>query len=153
MKRVVVVGRGGAGKSTLAERLGAITGLRVVHLDDLFWQSGLVATQRDRWTAVQRDLITEPTWIMEGDLGPRDVLDVRLEAADTVVMLDLSCVRCAWRAMRRSRERADFWHRLLTYRRRSRPLVMEAIATRRRRSQEVTTAFGGDSPAMSDAVS
>ena len=128
MKRVVIVGRGGAGKSTLADRLGAITGLRVVHLDDLFWQPDLVAPPTDRWTAIQRELVKEPTWIMDGDLGPYDVLDVRLEAADTVVVLDLSLLRCAWRALRRSRERADFWRWLLTYRRRSRPLVMEAIA-------------------------
>jgi adenylate kinase family enzyme len=129
MKRVVVIGRGGAGKSTLAVRLGELTGLRVIHLDDLFWQPDLVTTPSDRWTALQRELVQEPTWIMDGDLGPHDVLPVRLEAADTVILVDLSLVRCAWRAMRRSRERADFWRWLLTYRRRSRPLVMEAIAT------------------------
>ena len=36
--------------------------------------------------------------------------------------------RCAWRAVRRSRERADFWWWLLAYRRRSRPLLLQAIA-------------------------
>jgi hypothetical protein len=46
---------------------------------------------------------------MDGDFGPYDVLDVRLQAADTVVFLDFSPARCAWRAVRRSRERADFW--------------------------------------------
>jgi hypothetical protein len=57
-----------------------------------------------------------------------DVLDVRLQAADTVVFLDFSPARCAWRAIRRSRERADFWRWPLTYRRRSRPLLLQAIA-------------------------
>ena len=37
---------------------------------------------------------------MDGDLGPYDVLDVRLQAADTVVFLDFSPLRCAWRALR-----------------------------------------------------
>jgi hypothetical protein len=64
---------------------------------------------------------------MDGDLGPYDVLDVRLQAADTIVFLDFSPARCAWRAIRRSRERADFWWWLLTYRRRSRPLLLRAI--------------------------
>jgi hypothetical protein len=62
------------------------------------------------------------------DLGPYDVLDVRVQAADTVVFLDFSLLRCAWRAIRRSRERGDFWRWLFTYRRRSRPLLLRAIA-------------------------
>jgi hypothetical protein len=45
-----------------------------------------------------------------------------------VVVLDLSLARCAWRALRRSRERFDFWRWLWSYRRRSRPLVVAAIA-------------------------
>lgn len=61
-------------------------------------------------------------------VGPYDVLDVRMQAADTVVFLDFSPLRCAWRAIRRSGERADFWRWLLTYRRRSRPLIRQAIA-------------------------
>jgi hypothetical protein len=65
---------------------------------------------------------------MDGDLGQYDVLDVRLQAADTVVFLDFSLLRCTWRAIRRSRERADFWRWLFTYRRRSRPLLLRAIA-------------------------
>lgn len=65
---------------------------------------------------------------MDGDLGPREVIDVRLRAADTVIFLDCSLVRCVWRAIRRSRERVDFWRRLLAYRRQSRPILMQAIA-------------------------
>lgn len=53
---------------------------------------------------------------MDGDLGPYDALEVRLKAADTVILLDFSILRCAWRALRRSRERWDFWRWLLTYR-------------------------------------
>ena len=128
VKRVIVVGPGAAGKSTLAVRLGQLTGLPVIELDKLFWQPGLAATPREEWAAVQRRLAARESWIMDGDLGPYDVLDVRLRAADTVVFLDFSPFRCAWRAIRRSRERADFWKWLLTYRRRSRPLLLEAIA-------------------------
>jgi hypothetical protein len=43
--------------------------------------------------------------------------------------LDFSLVRCAWRAIRRSRERADFWRWLLTYRYQSRPILMATIAS------------------------
>ena len=128
MERVIIVGPGAAGKTTLAARLGEMTGLPVIELDRHFWRPGLAATPRDQWAAVQRRLAAQPSWIMDGDLGPYDVLEVRLRAADTVVFLDFSPARCAWRALRRSPERADFWKWLLTYRRRSRPVIRQAIA-------------------------
>lgn len=128
MQRVVIFGPGGSGKSTLAMELGEITGLRVIELDKVFWRSGLAATPRDQWVVLQRTLVQEKGWIMDGDLGPYDAVEVRLRAADTIIFLDFSLVRCAWRAVRRSRERADFWLWLLRYRRQSRPLLMEAFA-------------------------
>lgn len=128
MKRVLILGRGASGKSTLAKRLGAITGLPVVELDKAFWRAGLVATSRDEWVAVQEKLIVDERWIMDGDLGRLDSVEARLRAADTIILLDFSFVRCAWRAIRRSRERADFWWWVLAYRRQSRPVLMKAIA-------------------------
>src|SRR5205823_13379318 len=126
MKRVAIIGRGASGKSTLAMRLGEITRLP---LDKVFWQPRLVATPRDHWVAIQERLVAEEEWIMDGDLGLYDVVEIRLRSADTILFLDFSLLRCAWRAIRRSRERADFWRWLLAYRRRSRPILMQAIAT------------------------
>ena len=101
MKRVIVVGPGAAGKSTLAAHLGEITGLPVIELDKLFWRPGLAATPREEWSAIQRRLAARDSWIMDGDLRPYDVLDIRLRAADAIVFLDFSPLRCAWRAIRR----------------------------------------------------
>jgi adenylate kinase family enzyme len=128
MKRVAIVGRGASGKSTLAMRLGEITRLPVVELDKVFWQPGLVATPRDRWIAIQEKLVAEQEWIMDGDLGLYDVVEIRLRSADTILFLDFSLLRCAWRAIRRSRERADFWRWLLAYRWQGRPALLAAIA-------------------------
>jgi adenylate kinase family enzyme len=128
MKRVVIIGPGASGKSTLARQLGEITGLRVVELDKVFWRPGLVETPRNQWVALQQKLVGENEWIMDGDLGPYDTIEVRLRAADTIVFLDFSLVRCAWRAIRRSHERVDFWLWLLRYRRQSRPLLIKAIS-------------------------
>ena len=128
----MVVGPGAAGKSTLAARMGEITGLPVIELDKLFWCSGLTAAPPEEWAAIQRQLVAHESWIMDGDLGPYDVIDVRLQAADTIVFLDFSPFRCAWRAICRSPERADFWKWLLTYRRRSRPLLRQAIGAHAR---------------------
>jgi nicotinamide riboside kinase len=128
MKRVVIVGRGASGKSTLARRLGAITGLPVIEVDKIFWRPGLIATPRDQWVVMQKKLVAGDRWIMDGDLGPYDAVDVRLRAADTILFLDFSLVRCAWRAIRRTREGADFWRWLLAYRYQSRPILRAAIA-------------------------
>ncbi|HEY1529170.1 MAG TPA: adenylate kinase [Candidatus Angelobacter sp.] len=128
MRRVVIVGRGGAGKSTLARRLGDITGLPVIELDKVFWRPGLIATPRDEWVQLQQELVREEKWIIDGDLGPYDVMEERLRVADTIVLLDFSLPRCAWRAFRRSREGADFWRWVLAWRRRSRPVLLRAIA-------------------------
>lgn len=128
MKRVLIIGPGASGKSTLARQLGEITGLRVIELDKAFWQPGLVQTPRNKWVAFQQKLVVENEWIMDGDLGPYDAIEVRLRAADTIIFLDFSLVRCAWRAIRRSRERPDFWLWLWRYRRQSRPFLMKAIS-------------------------
>jgi adenylate kinase family enzyme len=128
VQRVAIVGPGTAGKLTLAVSSGEVTGLPVVELDKLFWRAGLAATPPDRWAAIQRELVRHESWIMDGDLGLHDVLNVRLQAADTVMFLDFPLLRCTWRAIRRPWETADFWRWLLTYRRRSRPLLLRAIA-------------------------
>ena len=128
MKRIVLIGPGASGKSTLARQLGEITGLPVVELDKLFWQPGLVETSRDQWVELQQRLVGADEWIMDGDLGPYDAIEVRLGAADTIIFLDFSLIRCAWRALRRSSERLEFWLWLLRYRRRSRPFLLNAIS-------------------------
>lgn len=128
MKRVVILGRGASGKSTLGVRLGEITGLPAIELDKIFWQPGIVAMPRQEWVETQRRLVATEAWIMDGDLGPYDTVEVRLRAADTVIFLDFSLLRCGWRALRRSRERMDFWLWLVRYRRESRPFLMRMIA-------------------------
>ena len=127
VRRVVVLGRGGAGKSTLARRLGAVRALPVLELDEHFWSPGPRPLAKDEWAAVQERLVAVDGWVMDGDLGPYDVLPVRLRAADTVLVLDFPLWRCAWRALRRSRENLDFWRWLVTYRRRALPVVVAAL--------------------------
>lgn len=128
MQRVVVLGRGGAGKSTAAARLGVILGLPVFELDTYFWSPDLTPVTKQNWVDTQRLLAASERWIMDGDLGPGDALGIRLAAADTVLVLDFSLIRCLWRAARRSRERADFWWWLVLWRLRSRTGLMDEIA-------------------------
>ena len=128
MKRVVILGRGGAGKSTFARKLGERTGLPVIELDKYFWQPALVPTPRAQWTEIQRKLAHQERWIMDGDLGKYDELGVRLQAADTVLILDFPLLLCLMRAMRRSKERMDFWWWLVTWRLIERPKLKRIVA-------------------------
>ena len=128
VRRVVILGRGGAGKSVLARRLGQDRGLPVVELDKEFWNDRLEPLPIEEWRERQRVLAASPAWILDGDLGPYDDLEPRLRRADAVVVLDLPLWVCVWRALRRGRERIDFWRWVLRWRRDSRPLLMAAIA-------------------------
>ncbi|HLH27329.1 MAG TPA: hypothetical protein VKW77_00355 [Acidimicrobiales bacterium] len=128
MERVVVLGPGGAGKSAFARRLGQAAGLPVVELDALFWSPDLVPTPQHRWSELQHQLVQGPRGILDGDLGPYDVVGPRLRAADTVIVLDTPRWRCTVRALRRSRQRADFWRWLWGWRRHAWPIVRAAIA-------------------------
>lgn len=76
---------------------------------------------------MQGELAEADRWIMDGDRGPYDVLEVRLRRADTV-LLDYSFPRCAWQALLRSRENADFWRWVWSWRRKYRPLLLDAIS-------------------------
>lgn len=46
-------------------------------------------TSPERWALTQQDFVQLPRWIMDGDPGPYDVIGVRLQAADTVIVLDV----------------------------------------------------------------
>lgn len=100
MQRVVLLGRGGAGKSTFARRLSEITGIPAIELDKHFWSDELEPLGSVEWTARQAALVAGERWILDGDVGPYDVLEPRLRQADTVVVLDYSFPRAAWRAGR-----------------------------------------------------
>jgi adenylate kinase family enzyme len=106
MKRILVTGPVGAGKSRLAGDLGRLLGIRVLHLDTLFWKPGWVATPPDEFEAMQRRELASDEWIVDAQFD--DMLRDWLHAADTVVFVDTSLPRCFWRVSRRrlSREGA-----------------------------------------------
>jgi adenylate kinase family enzyme len=109
MRRVLVIGSGGAGKSTLATWIAERTGLPLVHLDACYWRAGWVPTPADEWAATVARLTSADAWVMDGNYG--GTLDARLAACDTVIFLDFPRLVCLASVVRR-------W---LRYRGRSRP--------------------------------
>ena len=100
MKRVLVIGSGGAGKSTFARRLGERLGLPVIHLDRVYWRPGWVEMPKEEWRRKVEELCAGDSWVMDGNYS--GTLDARLEACDTVVFLDLPRTVCLWRVVKRS---------------------------------------------------
>src|SRR6478609_5231541 len=100
MRRVVVFGTTGSGKSWLAERLAARRGLRLIELDALFWgkdwQPAPLELFRHR---VERE-IRDGGWIVVGNYG--QVRDLTWRAADTLIWLDLPFALVMWRLVRRT---------------------------------------------------
>jgi adenylate kinase family enzyme len=98
-RRVLVIGMAGSGKSTFARALSARTGLPVIHLDFHYWRPGWVKPPDDEWRQRQGGLLAGDAWIADGN--GLETLDLRLERAETVVLLDTPWWRCAVRAFAR----------------------------------------------------
>lgn len=109
LRRILVIGSSGAGKSVFAAKLAERMGLPLIHLDAIYWKPGWVKTPKDEWQRTVDELLARDRWVMDGNYA--GTLDRRLSACDTVVFLDLPRTVCLWRAVKRR----------IMYRRRSRP--------------------------------
>jgi adenylate kinase family enzyme len=94
--RVLVDGMMGSGKSTFARALAARTGLPVIHLDVYYWRPGWVRPSDEEWRERQRELLAGEAWIIDGNYN--ETLALRLERADTVILLDTPWRMCVSRA-------------------------------------------------------
>ncbi len=99
MKKILVIGSGGAGKSTFAKRLGEVLGINVIHLDRLYWQPGWIEPPKPEWAATVEEICNRDAWIMDGNYS--GTLERRLAACDTVIFLDLPPRTCVWRVLKR----------------------------------------------------
>lgn len=100
MKKILVIGSGGAGKSTFARRLHQLTGIELIHLDKIYWKPNWVESSKDEWRKTVENLIEKDSWIMDGNYG--GTMETRIAACDTIVFLDLPRTICVWRAFKRS---------------------------------------------------
>lgn len=99
MKKIAIIGSGGAGKSTLARQLNKKTGIEVYHLDAIYWKPNWFLTPRDKQIEIQKKLVEKESWIIDGNYGA--TLDLRLNAADTIIFLDIHRIICLYRAFKR----------------------------------------------------
>jgi adenylate kinase family enzyme len=100
MKRVLIVGSGGSGKSTFARQLGAILQTEVIHLDALYWKAGWKEPSKPDWAATVDTVLRKDSWIMDGNYS--GTVAPRIAACDTVIFLDLPRLTCMLRVLKRS---------------------------------------------------
>ena len=113
MQRILILGSGGAGKSTLAGKIAQRTKLPIIHLDQHYWKPHWIESSKEEWTERVKELIQKEQWIMDGNYG--GTLELRIPRADTIIFMNTSRWLCLYRVFRR------WWK----YRNTSRPDITE----------------------------
>tara|TARA_R110001583_G_scaffold40778_5_gene130116 strand:- start:9195 stop:9698 length:504 start_codon:yes stop_codon:yes gene_type:complete len=100
MKKIAIIGSSGSGKSTFSLQLSEKLNLPVIHLDKHFWKPGWEKTENTQWREFQKNICLGDSWIIEGNY--KNTLDIRLNACDTIIFLDVNRFTCLYRVMKRS---------------------------------------------------
>jgi|HubBroStandDraft_5_1064220.scaffolds.fasta_scaffold414841_2 adenylate kinase family enzyme len=101
MRRIIVVGCQGSGKTSLALKLGQKLGLPVVHLDVFYWRPGWKASDKVSFRSRVADAIAGESWVVDGSFSGL-CFDLTLARADTLVIIDRPRWLCQWRIAWRS---------------------------------------------------
>ena len=99
MERIIIIGCGGAGKSTLARQLGEKLDIPVVHLDKLFWKPGWVQVSQEEFDALHTRELAKAKWIMDGNFNR--TMPQRIARCDTAIYLDFSRFACLLGVLKR----------------------------------------------------
>jgi adenylate kinase family enzyme len=99
MRRVLVIGSPGAGKSTFARLLAERTGLPLIHLDAEYHLPGWTEPEVAEWQARLKQLVAGDSWIIDGNYGGS--MEYRLTRTDTAILLDYPTWLCLWRLLKR----------------------------------------------------
>lgn len=103
MKRIVIFGNSGSGKSTFAKNLSSILGCSHMDLDTVAWESGVATPIRRTLEASQPEILefinSEKNWVVEGCYA--DLLEVALTHATEIIFLNPGAKTCVDNARNR----------------------------------------------------
>lgn len=106
MKRIVVFGRPGSGKSTFATQLASRLELPVHHLDKHFFLENWVERDRDAFLTIQRALVEQEEWVIDGNAMRS--LEMRFARAELALYFRFNPFVCLWRMWKRVFQKN--WH-------------------------------------------
>ncbi len=99
MKRVLIIGGNGSGKTTMSRKLAEKTSLPLVHLDTLYWTGNWQPRERSEFVELLSAELKKTEWILDGNM--KRTLPMRLSYCDTVIYLDFSGIRCFFGTIQR----------------------------------------------------
>ncbi|MBR0295396.1 MAG: adenylate kinase [Bacilli bacterium] len=92
INRTIVVGSGGAGKSSISRKLRDILNLPLYHLDNIFWKEDRTHVTREEFDTKLDELLSKDKWIIDGDYSR--TYEMRMQRADTIIFLDYPLEVC-----------------------------------------------------------
>lgn len=92
MKKVIVIGCPGSGKTTFSEKLSQCTGLPLYYLDAIWHKPDRTHISREEYDARLAEILAEEEWIIDGNYSR--TVEVRMQACDTVFLFDLPTETC-----------------------------------------------------------
>lgn len=92
MKKVIVIGCPGSGKSWFSRALHDKTGIPLYHLDLMYWRADRTTVDKVVFRERLRSTIEKEEWIIDGNYG--STMEMRMEACDTVFFLDYPVEVC-----------------------------------------------------------
>ncbi|MEE1321090.1 MAG: adenylate kinase [Acutalibacteraceae bacterium] len=92
MKKAIVIGCPGSGKTTFSEKLSKITGLPLYYLDAIWHKPDKTHIPREEFDKRITEIFSEPEWIIDGNY--KRTIEMRLKECDTVFLFDLPVEIC-----------------------------------------------------------
>lgn len=86
MKKVIVIGCPGSGKSTVSRALHNKTGIPLYHLDMMYWNADKTTVEKSVFLERLSDVLEKDEWIIDGNYS--STMKLRMAACDTVIFLD-----------------------------------------------------------------
>jgi len=100
MKKIAVFGKPGSGKSTLSKNLALATSIKLHALDSILYKNNGDLVDRKMYHEEHENILSSESWIIDG-FGPFESFNKRLDAADTLIYIELPYVTSYWLVTKR----------------------------------------------------